>query len=539
MTVHEHGHGSGREPGRIPAGLEEQVQAALAAHGIPEQFAAAAAAFAAMTARMAGPEALGFTLEQIEDELSGAGRELMRLLTQANLDVRAGMEEDAADSGGGSPAPVDADGVAHTRTERGHRRKATTVFGDVIVTRLARRAPARCNLYPADAALNLPDGRAHSHAVEKLCAVEAVRGSFAAAAAAVNRRCGKVVVSAQVEQLTVAAARDIGAFYAAKTPMPCSKDTLLVLQGDGKGIVMRPRALREGTRKAAAAKGRNRMATRLAAGEKNGRKRMAAIGVVFDAEPAPRRVHDVIIVDHDQRTERREGPKAVRKWLTASVDHDAADVIAATFDQAEARDPGHDRTWVVLLDGAPAQLEMFRAEAEARGVQIHILIDFVHVIEYLWKAARSFHPAGEAARDAAAEAFVAAHAAALLAGRTTDTIAELTGAADTADITDPHSGVRTAIGYLTNKADHLDYATALENGWPIATGAVEGACRHLIGDRLDITGARWCVPGAEAVLTLRALIDNEDFEEYWQFHTAAEYARNHQARYRHGLTLAA
>ncbi|GAA2052127.1 hypothetical protein GCM10009839_69250 [Catenulispora yoronensis] len=67
---------------------------------------------------------------------------------------------------------------------------------------------------------------------------------------------------------------------------------------------------------------------------------------------------------------------------------------------------------------------------------------------------------------------------------------------------------------------------------------MEGACRHLIGDRLDITGARWGLEGAEAVLTLRALIDNGDFEEYLTFHTAAEYQRNHRARYQHGLALA-
>jgi hypothetical protein len=99
--------------------------------------------------------------------------------------------------------------------------------------------------------------------------------------------------------------------------------------------------------------------------------------------------------------------------------------------------------------------------------------------------------------------------------------------------------VHTAIGYLTNKSEYLGYDTALERGWPIATGAVEGAARHLIADRLDITGARWGLAGAEAVLTLRALIDNHDFDEYWRFHTAQQFARNHRARYQQELDLAA
>jgi hypothetical protein len=57
-----------------------------------------------------------------------------------------------------------------------------------------------------------------------------------------------------------------------------------------------------------------------------------------------------------------------------------------------------------------------------------------------------------------------------------------------------------AADYLLNKRPHLDYPTALQNGWPIATGIIEGACRHLIKDRMDITGARWRLDGAEAIL---------------------------------------
>ena len=82
--------------------------------------------------------------------------------------------------------------------------------------------------------------------------------------------------------------------------------------------------------------------------------------------------------------------------------------------------------------------------------------------------------------------------------------------------------------YLTSKQEFLGYDHALAAGWPIATGAVEGACRHLIADRLAITGSRWGVASAEAVLTLRAMISNGDFDEYWricQFRHMRHYAR--------------
>jgi len=93
--------------------------------------------------------------------------------------------------------------------------------------------------------------------------------------------------------------------------------------------------------------------------------------------------------------------------------------------------------------------------------------------------------------------------------------------------------------HLTAKRELLDYHTALEAGWPIATGVIEGACRHLVGDRLDITGARWGLQGAEAVLKLRALWTNGDFPAYWAFHLTQEHRRVHQARYQHPPARAA
>ena len=100
------------------------------------------------------------------------------------------------------------------------------------------------------------------------------------------------------------------------------------------------------------------------------------------------------------------------------------------------------------------------------------------------------------------------------------------------------TGADEAAAYLTRKAPYLDYATALASGWQIATGIIEGAARFLIKDRMDITGARWSTPGAQAVLRLRAVIANGDFDEYWQYHQQQELRRNHLDRYQE-LDLAA
>jgi hypothetical protein len=103
-------------------------------------------------------------------------------------------------------------------------------------------------------------------------------------------------------------------------------------------------------------------------------------------------------------------------------------MITDMFDEAEARDPGHQRTWVVLVDGADHQLALIRAEAARRGVPVYVIIDIIHVLEYIWGAALSFHSAG----DPAAEDWVAARALAVLAGDSERAAAEITAEADAA-----------------------------------------------------------------------------------------------------------
>jgi hypothetical protein len=509
-----------------------------------DAFAGSHAAFAALTATLASAEAGSWTHDQLEDRLETDGRELLRRLFQEHLDLRALREQHAIAQGRVRPV-TDADGTCHRKVEQGHVRHLTTVFGTVRVTRSAWRASGARNLYPADAALNLPAGL-HSHTLRRRAAIEAVRGSFGAAQQALTQACGKVAGKRQVEQLTVAAASDIDAFYQAATPLPSSDDTLLVLSVDGKGVVMRPEALRAHTRKAAQAKGANRYRTRLASGEKQGRKRIATLGAVYDATPAPRRPHDVMTPtitinaaadgDGDRGRRRRSGPVATAKWLTGSISTTPQQVIAQVFDQATQRDPTHRRTWIVLVDGARHQLELIRAEAARRGVPIHILVDLIHVLEYLWKAAWCFFQDA----DPAAEPWVAAHALKILGGEVDSVITALDQQTTDAGLTvQQRGGVEACTSYLTAKKPYLDYDTALQAGWPIATGVIEGACRHLIGDRLDITGARWGLQGAEAILKLRALYSNGDFPTYWRYHRAQEHRRVHQARYQHPPTRAA
>jgi len=185
-----------------------------------DPFTASKAMFTALACEMAGPDAAGMTAFELEEFVDRRGREVLLRLLQDHYDLRTMREEQQA---GEQPAPVTApDGITRTRLETGHGRALATLFGTVQVTRCAWRKPGVPNWCPADAALSLPAGR-HSHSLAMLAAIEAARGSFDAAHAAITRRCGPVMGKRQAEESVVHAAADIPAFYAARIPQPCTQ----------------------------------------------------------------------------------------------------------------------------------------------------------------------------------------------------------------------------------------------------------------------------------------------------------------------------
>jgi hypothetical protein len=483
-------------------------------------FAASREQFQSLIGFLDGAGAAGLSHAELEEHLDVHGRELLRRLLDDHLALRALGEPRLGQVTGD-------EGVIRSRVEKGHERALETVFGTVTVKRLAYRAPGVGNLHPADATLNLPVER-HSHGLRKLCALESPRGSFDGAAEAIERQTGVRLGKRQVEELAGLAAMDFEDFYQTGRPARDKRGDLLVLSADGKGIVTRPDALR--TRAPARPRAVPAPKPRLSGQEPQNRKRIGEIGAVYDAAPALRTPADILISAAPEGYEPAPGPVARNKWLTASIVKAPAEVIKRIFDEAERRDPKHRRTWVALVEGANHQIERIKFEARKREVTVTIVVDIVHVLQYLWNAAGSLHPND----DQAAEQWVHHQATRLLQGHARKVAGAIRRQATNRRL-DPsqRKPADEAAAYLTNKAPYLDYPTALTQGWPIATGIVEGACRHLVlvKDRFDITGARWGFAGAEAILKLRAIIANGDFEEYWRFHLAQERHHVHETRY--------
>lgn len=494
-----------------------------------DDFAASRACLEQMVARLSDAQMMACTQQVLEEYVTAAGRELQRQLMQDQLDARAAGEQRLGQVAG-------ADGVARRRAETGHRRLVATTVGQVEVRRIAYRAPGAPNLHPADARLALPQ-RWYSFPLQRQVVHEVAAGSLRAAREAIIRSTGAHLGTRQLMQIATEAAIDIRDFYqhgaaASRELAHAGSRDVLVLSIDATGVNMIPADLREPPASRPATP--QPPSAQLARRERTGRTRMAVVTAIYDAVPVPRTAADILPVDATERAARRNGPRAHGRKVDASLEHSVAPMLTALFDQAETRDPHHRRRWVALVDGANHQLDCLQQEAERRGVHIDIVVDFIHVLEYLWKAAEDLHTTHNARA-----AFVQTTARDLLEGHAPRVVADLQAHLRARASDNPSVGLQRAAAYLHAKAPYLNYHIALALGWPIATGVIEGCCRYLVKDRLDITGARWSLPGAEAVLLLRAVITNGDFDQYWQFHLDREYQRTHASRYQDQYALAA
>ena len=217
-----------------------------------------------------------------------------------------------------------------------------------------------------------------------LAAFHLAGGGFGQAQEVIESRTGVTVGRAQLAGLAEDLAAWTDDFYeqrsrdAAEDEQPGSD--VIMMQGDGKGIAMRPEH-RKGAGKADAGH--------------PGIKKMAEIVAVADFTPAVREPED--IAAPPARRKAHPGPKARDKWVSASVTESIEDMIAAAFGEADRRDPERVRQRVFLVDGNKQQITAIGACAGERGLKVPVLIDYIHVSGYLGKAAAALHPGGPAA----------------------------------------------------------------------------------------------------------------------------------------------
>src|SRR5262244_2937623 len=469
-------------------------------------------AFQALEAWLMSEETRQLPLHEGDREQERRGREIQRLLLDAHVaqrgtgDVGPAVEVRAADSPGAGALHV------HRRLDPRHPQ---TIFGEITVERTGYGHTGAATVHPLDAQWQLPH-RSCSYELQRRLVQAAVQGPFDEATARVAEATGLVIPTRSAEDLVQEAAWDFEAFYQTRLPPPeAATGPILIAALDGQGV---PIVKAEPARRV----------VRRAKGEKAQQKKMAVVATVYTQQPRLRgpqavfeprfRLGPVHCSPPAAVSPPRERPEYKRVW--ASLLKGKAGIMAEVVEELRRRDPARQKRWVVLTDGARALPQS--VQRRLRGVPL--VLDFQHVLAKLWTAAYAFHEEG----SPKALTWVQERAWRLLHGEVSQVVQGMRLSATKRAFRGQQRRVVEAVAaYFYRNRHRMRYDAYLRQGWPIATGVVEGACKNLVKDRMERSGMRWTPTMAEAMLKLGAVYLSDDFEEYWRFHVAREHERLH------------
>jgi hypothetical protein len=255
-------------------------------------------------------------------------------------------------------------------------------------------------------------------------------------------------------------------------------------------------------------------------GEKANKKRMAAVGAVYTIEPFVRTADDVI-EEVMRKGARARRPRPQNKRVRAELLVGKVASFVWLADEVIRRNPQGSKPVIFLSDGERALHDRQREFLPEKTICI---LDLFHVLERLWKVAWCFFE--ERTQKRQAHQWVEERLRRLVDGKVDAVIRGMRYQATQRGLKGAkRKTVRAAAEYLAQNRDRMKYDEYLAAGDPIGSGVVEGACRHLVKDRMDRTGMRWLPFGAQAMLDLRATYLNGEWNDFWNFHVAQEDER--------------
>jgi hypothetical protein len=380
-----------------------------------------------------------------------------------------------------------------------HAQKAVdyfSVFGKVAVARAYFYAPGQAGKCPLDRALSLPE-RCYSDLLMECAELLAVDSAYDKAVGVLARLLGVNLSVLAVETAVAEHSQAVLAFYAQQAPFPRREEgPILVAQADGKGVpLVRPDG--------------DAPKVRRGKGDKKTRKKEAIAVALYTIARYVRTPQEVVAALFREKSPLGNRPTPQHKQVFASLDGKAA-ALRRLARWATKRDGPHIQQRVALTDGAEALQDQMQAHLPG----FPLVLDIIHVVEHLWTAGTALY--GET--DPHRAEWVKTQALDILSSCAPAVIERLEAHARTlAPESQAAKALRREAGYLQRNLPFMDYARYLKNGWPIGTGVVEGACRHLVKDRMELSGMRWTVAGAEALLALRAVNENGDWEAFHRF----------------------
>jgi hypothetical protein len=411
---------------------------------------------------------------------------------------------------------VTVNGEEHRRLDELHARPYVSIFGRFELQRTAygSREGQKIEFVPLDNRLQLPESN-FSYVLQDWDQALCVEEAFSQAERTVARMLGLKQSVASLEHMNRDMAMEAEP-YMLNRPIPPAEEEgeIVVVSADGKGIVMRrdpdapPPPAHPGK------------------GEKTSRKRMATVGTVYTVDRyrrTPEQVRAALFRDEPERYKDRPRPQHKQVWASLEQ-NDRLSGEAAVFTwlnwELRLRNPHQKKETVYLCDGQKALWQAAAKELPDRNA-VDIL-DLLHVTPRLWQAAHVFHKE----RSKEVEAFVRERLLRVLQGKAAGVIRGLREMATKRKLTaSKKKAIREICGYLKNNLHRMHYDEYLAAGYPIASGAIEGACRHLVKDRMERAGMHWTVEGAQAMLDVRSVFVSGQWEEYQECRIERETER--------------
>jgi hypothetical protein len=413
-------------------------------------------------------------------------------------------------------------------------RPVRTIFGEHSFQAYvyAQGSKRKIELRPIDARLNLPEGKA-SYLLQEFSQLFCVEKAFGVGARQFETVFGQKLSVDVLEDINRDVGRQAEQFLDVLPKPPVKQEgKILVASADGKGVPL----VKEDAEQIPAFDEK----------ERPGNRRMATLGSVYTVDPhvrTPEQVLAALFRDRSvsQPEDRPEpqgkhyrgyfaepvepGEKAVPSayrtwsWMTEEVTGrwQAGQVIIRLMDGQQ-----------VLWDAADACLVDFIEDMEEKGQPVVVvdILDVMHASTYVWKAAKAFYSQKEHQ-----EAFAKDRLLRILQGNVTGVITGMRRMASQLNLAgEALKGVTKACNYLKNNAQRMRYDEYLKAGYPIASGVIEGACRHVIKDRMEQGGMRWTLPGAEAMLNVRSVSASSEWETFGTWRQAEEAQRVHPHR---------
>jgi hypothetical protein len=417
------------------------------------------------------------------------------------------------------PEVIEYQGKQLQRLPERRVRAYVSAFGPTPFERdvYATRETQRQEVVPLDEKLGMPESDT-SYLLQKWSGTQFVKGSYQESRITLESILGFAPSVNCLEDMAAQASAHAAVYLDQQGTVDATTEAeILVATSDCKGVPMRkvdaPR-----TKQDDAGPPRKR----LKKGEKNGQKRMACVGGVYSVAPFCRTVEEVLNeILRKEKQEQRPQPqnKRLRAVLTQEVEGEEVNAKDVIFDwlakELQERDPHQQRTVVAVMDGETKLRDLQEVKLR-RAIGI---LDIWHVTEYLWELAYCF------CRDGSdeAEAFVETYLRKLLEGKVNRVIGGIRQMATKRDLPQPKwDKVEDCLSYFAVRSDYMKYDEYLAAGYPIGSGVVEGACRHLVKDRMEQAGMRWRIAGAQAILSLRAIYVNDDWDAFHAHRIHAE-----------------